>query len=87
MVFPFIRGKTEAVPEADDLRVRRLLVVKVLLLVGSENLNVPAILAVNFQGEILWVKLRKEYENIINNKVKTKNWSNPKIEIREYYEL
>ena len=32
-------------------------------------------------------KLRKEYENIINNKVKTKNWSNPKIEIREYYEL
>ena len=32
-------------------------------------------------------KLRKEYENIINNKVKTKNWISPKIEIREYYEI
>ena len=37
----------------------------------AEKLNVPAILAVNFQGEILWVKLRKGYDTKIGGRTRT----------------
>ena len=32
-------------------------------------------------------ELRQEYVKIITNKHKRNDWSNPKIEIKEYYEI
>jgi hypothetical protein len=37
----------------------------------AEKLGVPAILAVNFNGEILWVKLRKGYDTKIGGRTRT----------------
>lgn len=37
----------------------------------SEKLNIPAILAVNFQGEILWVKLKHGYQTKMGGRTRT----------------
>ena len=37
----------------------------------AEKLGVPAILAVNFSGEILWVKLKKGYDTKIGGRTRT----------------
>jgi glycosyltransferase involved in cell wall biosynthesis len=46
------------------------------------NKNLTTKKETNMQSE-----LRQEYVKIITNKHKRKDWSNPKIEIKEYYEI
>jgi hypothetical protein len=46
------------------------------------NKNLTTKKETNMQSE-----LRQEYVKIITNKHKRNDWSNPKIEIKEYYEI